>query len=75
VGDSQVGKRNTLDPNVILPGYFIINTGAHYSFKHFTLAININNITNQTYWAGAYNNVNKWPGMPRNYMMNIGWRL
>jgi len=75
VGDSQVGKRNTLDPNVVLPGYFIINTGAHCRFKHFTLAININNITNQTYWAGAYNNVNKWPGMPRNYMMNIGWRL
>ncbi len=75
VGDSQVGKRNTLDPAIILPGYFVVNTGVHYGYKHFNFAINVNNITNQTYWAGAYNNVNKWPGAPRNYMMNLGWRL
>lgn len=72
-GHSSVGVRNTLDPNIILPGYLIINSGIHYKYKHFTVAMNVNNITGKTYWMGAYNNVNKWPGAPRNFMANLGY--
>ena len=72
-GHSQVGMRATLDPAITLPGYFIINGGIHYQYKHYKFALNIYNITNETYWMGAYNNVNKWPGAPRNGLMNIGY--
>lgn len=72
-GHSSVGMRNTLDSATTLPGYLIINGGVHYKYKNYALAININNITNQTYWTGAYNNVNKWPGAPRNFMVNVGY--
>jgi iron complex outermembrane receptor protein len=72
-GHTRVGIRNTLDPAVILPGYFIVNGGVQYAQKHYRFALNIYNITNQTYWAGAYNNVNKWPGAPRNCMLNLGY--
>ncbi|MFI5139749.1 MAG: TonB-dependent siderophore receptor, partial [Sphingobacteriales bacterium] len=72
-GYSFAGARNTLDPNIVLPGYFIIKAGIHYKYNHFTVAANVNNITNQTYWTGAYNNVYKWPGEPRNYMVNLGY--
>ena len=74
-GHSGVGMRNSLDPNTVLPGYLILNGGAHYKHKHFTLAVNAYNITNQTYWMGAYNNVNKWPGAPRNFMINLGYQF
>lgn len=72
-GHSSVGMRNTLDSNVILPGYVVINAGVHYKFNHFKIAMIINNIANKTYWTGAYNNVNKWPGTPRNMMFNLGY--
>lgn len=72
-GHTQVGMRSTLDPVITLPGYFIINGGIHYNYKHYRLALNVYNITNETYWTGAYNNVNKWPGAPRNGMVNIGY--
>jgi outer membrane receptor protein involved in Fe transport len=72
-GHSQVGWRATMDPETNLPGYVVINAGVHYKYKHFMLAVNALNITNQTYWMGAYNNGNKWPGAPRNFMANLGY--
>jgi len=74
-GHSGVGGRNTLNPATTLPGYLVINAGLHYKYKHFILALNAYNITNETYWMGAYNNVNKWPGAPRSFMMNLGYQF
>ena len=75
VGHSGVGERTTLDPTINLPSYFILNGGVTYRYKHFILAMNVNNITNEVYWMGAYNNVNKWPGAPRNVMVNLGYKF
>jgi iron complex outermembrane receptor protein len=58
-GHSQVDTRNTFDPNITLPGYIIFNAGIHYRYQHFLLAMNVNNLTNKTYWTSAYNNVSK----------------
>lgn len=74
-GHSQVSVRNTLDPNITLPGYFVLNAGIRYTHKHFAAAINLNNITNETYWVGAYNNVSKWPGAPRNFMVSTSYHF
>jgi iron complex outermembrane recepter protein len=75
VGCTGVGQRSTLDPSITLPGYFILSGGLHYSHKHYLFALNANNLTNQTYWMGAYNSVNKWPGAPRNLMLHLGYRF
>ncbi len=72
-GHSSVSVRNTLDPRVTLPGYLTLNAGMRYCYKHFKIAANFNNITNKTYWTGAYNSVYKWPGEPANFMVNIGY--
>jgi iron complex outermembrane receptor protein len=72
-GHSQVSRRNTLDPNITLPGYTIVNTGLYYHIKQLSFSAFLNNLSNTTYWAGAYNNVNKWPGRPRNLMLGMGW--
>jgi iron complex outermembrane receptor protein len=72
-GHSQVSKRNTLKQGLTLPGYFLLNAGIRYVYKHFNAAINMNNIMNKTYWMGAYNNVSKWPGAPRNFMISAGF--
>jgi len=75
IGHNAVGVRNTLDPSITLPSYIVLNGGVNYTYKHMTAAFIMNNITNETYWTGAYNNVNKWPGAPRNYMINLGFKF
>jgi iron complex outermembrane receptor protein len=71
LGHAQSSERNTLDPAIKLPGYCIWNSGIQYSVQRFRIAINLNNLFNTTYWASAYNNINKWPGAPRNFMARI----
>lgn len=75
IGSTQESERNTLDANFKLPGYIIFKGELHYTTKHFNAAAVFNNFTNQTYWMGAYNNINKWPGQPANYLINIGYRF
>jgi iron complex outermembrane recepter protein len=75
LGHSYVGQRETLDPVIRLPSYFLVNGGINYGFKKMSLALVVNNIFNQIYWMGAYDNINKWPGAPRNFMVNIGFRF
>lgn len=74
-GYLQAGERNTLDPLITLPGYIILNGAVQYTYQHFTLALRAENITNKTYWAAAYNNVSKWPGEPRNAMVNLRYKF
>lgn len=71
LGHTQVGQRLTLDKDVILPGYFIMNAAISYQINHFKLAFNLNNIFDKVYWTSAYNNTNKWPGSPRNSMFKL----
>ncbi len=75
IGHNFVGDRTTLDPTINLPSYFLLNGGVNYGYKKLNIALNVNNITNEVYWMGAYNNVNKWPGAPRNYMINLGYKF
>ncbi|HVV54120.1 MAG TPA: TonB-dependent siderophore receptor [Mucilaginibacter sp.] len=74
-GYTFAGRRNTLDPATVLPGYVVFSGGVRYSYKRWMLALNVNNITGETYWSGAYNNIYKWPGEPRNCMLGLGFRL
>ncbi|NWJ51069.1 MAG: TonB-dependent receptor [Bacteroidetes bacterium] len=74
-GHTQSGKRNTLESGVTLPGYCILNGGIHYGIQHINIALNINNLFNTTYWASAYNNMNKWAGNPRSIMIRFGYRF
>lgn len=75
LGYSFASERNTFDPSTVLPGYFILNGSLHFGFKHMSAAILVNNILDATYWAGAYNNMNKWPGAPRNIMVNLTYKF
>jgi len=74
-GHSHAGARSTLQQGLTLPSYVTINGGLHYSGKHFTTAVNFYNITDKTYWMGAYNNVNKCLGTPRNFMISAVYRF
>ncbi len=70
-GHSQEGVRNTLTEGLTLPAYCVINTGVSYIYKSLRIAFNLYNITNAVYWTGGYNYASKWPGAPRNCMINL----
>lgn len=74
-GHTQASRRNSLHPEFRLPGFAILNTGLYYDYNNFSFSTYLNNVANSKYWAGAYNNVNKWPGRPRNIMMGIAWHF
>lgn len=74
-GYLQGGERNTHDPSIILPGYIILNTAIQYTYQHFMIALRVENLTDETYWIAAYNNVSKWPGEPRNFMLNLRYKF
>ena len=74
-GHLQASSRTTLDPSIKLPGYILLNGGIQYTYNHFTLALKVENFTNKIYWSAAYNNVSKWPGEPRNLMVNLRYKF
>lgn len=74
-GHSQVSRRNTLQEGLHLPGYVVLNAGVRYAWRYISVAMNLNNITDKTYWVSAYNNISKWPGTPRNVMVELNYRF
>ncbi len=70
-----IGKRNTLDKDLELPGYFTLQAGINYRYHRLTLSCLMNNIGNVVYWSGAYNNIYKWPGAGRNFMCKLSWDI
>ncbi|HEX4851766.1 MAG TPA: TonB-dependent receptor, partial [Puia sp.] len=74
-GHSQASLRNTLVDGFTVPGFVVFNAGIQYVYRKFSIFANLNNIANTTYWSSAYNNINKWPGSPRNFMINLGYRF
>lgn len=60
-----------------LPAYTTLDTAIYYSVPHskLQLALNINNVTNTTYWLGAQNYLRLFPGMPRNYQFTATYKF
>ena len=72
-GHSQASAKNTLQPGLVIPGYMILDGGLQYRVHRVRVAVNVFNITNRAYWLGAYNVVSKWPGPPRNALVELGY--
>lgn len=60
-----------------LPAYTLLDAALYYSPSktRVQLAMNVNNILNKTYWVGAQNYLRLFPGMPRNVMFNVTYRI
>jgi iron complex outermembrane receptor protein len=74
-GYTAIGKRNTLDKQIQLPGYVTFQAGLNYKWHPVMVSFLMNNIGNSVYWDGAYNNIYKWPGAGRNFMIKLSFDL
>lgn len=60
-----------------LPAYTTLDAALYYSVPQtkLQLALNVNNITNTTYWVGAQNYLRLFPGAPRNYLFTATYKI
>ncbi|MGF7217232.1 iron complex outermembrane receptor protein [Spirosoma lacussanchae] len=60
-----------------VPAYTLLDMSLYYSPQRSSVqvALNINNLTNQTYWVGAQNYLRLFPGAPRNTMLTLTYRF
>ncbi|RQO74650.1 TonB-dependent siderophore receptor [Pedobacter sp. KBW06] len=60
-----------------LPAYTLVDAALYYSppKSKVQLAMNVNNLFNQTYWVGAQTYLRLFPGTPRNVMFNATYRF
>ncbi|QES88657.1 TonB-dependent siderophore receptor [Rhizosphaericola mali] len=73
LGANYATKRNTNSAILVLPSYWIGNAALYYQIDKFKIQANFNNILNKTYWVGGFDFNRLFPGMPRNYMISIGY--
>jgi iron complex outermembrane recepter protein len=77
-GHSQVSRRRTFDQYtngdwLYLPSYAVFNAALFYQVDKFRVAVNFNNITNETYFTGGYNFQRNWTGAPRNFLVSVAY--
>nr|MCU0321963.1 TonB-dependent receptor [Chitinophagaceae bacterium] len=71
-GFNYLSKRTTYTPGFELPAFTTVDAALSYKVKNFNLSANFYNLTNVTYWNGAYGPSNLWPGNPRSFRLTIG---
>ncbi|HEU4495831.1 MAG TPA: TonB-dependent receptor, partial [Flavobacterium sp.] len=72
-GFNYLGKRNTYIPGFEIPEYATVDAAINYKFKKYTIAANLYNLTNTTYYNGAYGPSNLWPGNPISFRLSVGY--
>ncbi|MFI2744373.1 TonB-dependent siderophore receptor [Zhouia sp. PK063] len=58
-----------------IPGYTLVDAALYYSVHNVTLQLNVNNLTNKTYWVGGYDYIRLFPGSPRNWLLTMTYRF
>lgn len=60
-----------------VPAYTLLDAAFYYKPKksNVQVSVNVNNITNKTYWIGAQNYLRLFPGAPRNFIASITSRF
>jgi len=65
-----------IDNTVVLPGYVRADVAAFFTLtRQVRLQLNVENITDKTYYANADNNTNISPGYPRSVRLALSTRF
>jgi iron complex outermembrane recepter protein len=60
-----------------VPAYTLLDAAFYFNpgKNNMQLALNINNVLNQTYWIGAQNYLRLFPGAPRNFLLTATYKF
>ncbi|HET9679251.1 MAG TPA: TonB-dependent siderophore receptor [Gammaproteobacteria bacterium] len=71
-GANYVSERETFNESVVLPEYTVFDLAFFYQpNKHWELALNLNNITDERHFVGGYDEIIIFPGEPRNWQLTL----
>ncbi|QRR02348.1 TonB-dependent receptor [Dyadobacter sandarakinus] len=74
LGGNFVTERNlSINSAQTIPGYTLLNGAVYYKIDKFQFQVNLNNLTNKTYWVGGYDYLRLFPGSPRNFMVTVSY--
>ncbi len=75
LGANFVTSQKTAQYGLItLPSYTVFNAALFYQIRKIQLSLNVNNLTDKTYWLGrGRSTVTVNPGAPRNSLFSIGY--
>lgn len=74
LGSNFVTERNlSLNSTQTIPAYVLLNAAVYYRIEKFQFQVNLNNLTNKTYWVGGYDYLRLFPGAPRNFMATVSY--
>ncbi|MTI41206.1 TonB-dependent receptor [Fulvivirga lutimaris] len=75
LGSNFVSKQET-GSNFTLPDYTVFDAALFYSIDNIKLSLNVNNLTDMSYWIGrgrAGAGISANPGTPRNFLFSVGY--
>ncbi len=60
-----------------VPAYTLLDMAIYYTpaKSNVQVSINMNNVTNETYWTGAQTYLRLFPGAPRNMMLTMNYKF
>lgn len=58
-----------------LPGYGVLDAVVGYRYRQFSLQANANNLLGKRYARSSYWDQSYFPGMPRNFLLTLGYSL
>lgn len=60
-----------------VPAYTLLDMAVYYTpgKSNMQIAVNVNNVTNKTYWIGAQNYLRLFPGAPRNIILTATYKF
>ena len=60
-----------------VPGFVLFDAAVYYAptKSNVQLALNLNNLMNETHWVGAQNYTRLFPGAPRNFMLTATYKF
>lgn len=74
IGGNFVTERNmSLSDEQTIPGYALLNAALYYRINKVQVQLNLNNLTDKTYWVGGYDYLRLFPGAPRNWQATVSY--
>jgi iron complex outermembrane receptor protein len=76
LGFRAMSERTTsLGDTPNLPGFGVVDAIIGYQIKGFSLNLNLNSLTDKRYFIGSLSNATGYYGMPRSFLLTLGYKF
>jgi iron complex outermembrane receptor protein len=66
---------NRLNDRITFEAYFLARAALYYKADNFNVSFNLNNVFDERYFIGGLNAGRVFPGAPRTFLINVGYKF